>query len=83
MTGIPVVSIGPTWHAMWPYSPDLFEGHELAPLWSDRPSEARRHLGRLLADPGLAREVSEAQREQAIETFGKATIARQWQEFLG
>lgn len=83
MTGIPVVSIGPTWHAMWPYSPDLFEGHELAPLWSDRPSEARRHLERLLADHALAREVSEAQREQAIETFGKATIARQWQEFLG
>ena len=83
MTGIPVVSIGPSWHGMWPYSPDLFEGHELAPLWSDRPSEARAHLERLLADHALAREVSEAQREEAVRVFGKATVMDQWREFLG
>lgn len=83
MTGIPVVSIGPSWHGMWPYSPDLFEGHELVELWSDRPSEARGMLERLLGDLPYARMVSEAQRTHAIETFGKATIARQWAEFLG
>lgn len=83
MTGIPVVSIGPAWHAMWPYSPDLFEGHELAQWGYDRPSEAREKLMDLLEDHEYARQVSAHQRELAIEEFGKATIARQWQEFLG
>lgn len=83
MTGVPVVSIGPTWHAMFPYSTQLFEGHELAPLWSDKPSEARRMLERLLSSPGEAAEVSAEQRERAVATFGKPTIMAQWREFLG
>lgn len=29
MTGIPVVSIGPKWMKVFPYGPDLFEGHEI------------------------------------------------------
>ena len=29
MTGIPVVSIGPSWMRAFPYGPALFEGHEL------------------------------------------------------
>ena len=30
MTGIPVISIGPSWMRVFPYGPDLFEGHEIA-----------------------------------------------------
>lgn len=82
MTGIPVVSIGPAWHAIQPYGPALFEGHELAPLWSDRPSEARAALELLLEDEAMAREVSAAQREAAVAAFGRATVAEQWREFL-
>ena len=42
MTGIPVVSIGPVWMHVFPYGPDLFEGHELAGDWADTPSGARQ-----------------------------------------
>jgi glycosyltransferase involved in cell wall biosynthesis len=44
MTGIPVVSIGPSWMDVFPYGPDLFEGHELVPerRAHDDPERAER-----------------------------------------
>ncbi len=83
MTGIPVVSIGPSWHGIFPYGPKLFEGHELAPLWSDRPSGAREHVKQLLDDHAYAREMSEATRIRALDLFAKDKVAAQWADFLG
>jgi hypothetical protein len=83
MTGIPVVSIGPEWHRRMPYSPLMFEAHELAPLWSDRPSEAKRLLERLLAEPGYAQDISAEGRAIAVEVFGKAHVKAAWADFLG
>jgi ATP-dependent Clp protease ATP-binding subunit ClpC len=45
MTGIPVVSIGPLWMDVFPYGPDLFEGHDLT---VNATGEAPRVFDRLL-----------------------------------
>jgi hypothetical protein len=83
MTGIPVVSIGPSWHGIFPYSPLLFEGHELAPLWSDRPSVAREYVERLLADRPYAEAIAAQTRATALELFAKERVKAQWADFLG
>lgn len=87
MTGIPVVSIGPAWMRVFPYGPLLFEGHELAPCdgGSDHndPAEALAHLALLLSAPAAAETESRLMRERAIGTFGKATVAAAWRDFLG
>lgn len=84
-TGIPVVSIGPKWHNIFPYGPDLFEGHEIvgAPLWSDDPEDARRKLRPFLESADFARPWGETIRREAIELFGKDKIGAQWKEYLG
>lgn len=90
MTGIPIVSIGPRWMRIFPYGPDLFEGHEIVEqetfrltTWADDPSDARRVLSVLLADEGIAKVHGDAARQRAIELFGKDTIAAQWKAYLG
>jgi hypothetical protein len=86
MTGIPVVSIGPAWMGVFPYGPDLFEGHELATDGGDHlndPAVAHRFLKGYLEDPSYARAASVLTRDTAIKTFGKDTIAAQWRAFLG
>ena len=83
MVGIPVVSIGPSWMEVFPYGPLLFEGHEIARLWSNSPTAARNMLAALLKHEDYAREVSEAQRTMAVELFGKQKIAAEWKAFLG
>lgn len=86
--GIPVVSIGPSWMGVR-YGEDghtssqMFEGHELAPLWANDPNQAHHLLRRLLNDRDYATEVSAASLERASEFFDKATIAGQWKAFLG
>lgn len=87
MTGILVVSIGPAWMDIFPYGPELFEGHELVlpEMWSDDPREARRLLRRLLDsdDEWFLKAVSLAQRDAAIETFGKVAVGSDWRAYLG
>jgi hypothetical protein len=83
MTGIPVVSIGPSHMRALPYGPKLFEGHEIALHWSDDPYMARMWIKQLLLDINQAREESAIQRARAIEMFGKDTIGAQWTDFLG
>ena len=84
MTGIPVVSIGPAWMQIFPYGPDLFEGHELADTaGTDDAIQARMLVEGLLDHPDIARDVSKRQRARAIELFGKDTIAAQWRDYLG
>ena len=80
MTGIPVVSIGPKWHSIFPYGPDLYEGHELAYSSHDDPADARRDLETYLDHPN--RTVSLLQRQRAIDLFGIETISRQWAAYL-
>jgi len=82
MTGIPVVSIGPAWMEVFPYGPQLFEGHEITQHWSNSTSQAKRMLDGLLSNKEFATAWSVAQRERAIKLFGKQKIAAQWKEFL-
>lgn len=81
MTGIPIVSIGPSWMSVFPYGPDLFEGHELAGSWYDEPRAAAEALQRLLDDHGAAQ--AAGARQRAIELFGKDRIAAEWAAYLG
>ena len=82
MTGIPVVSIGPSHMTIFAYGPDLFEGSEIAGGGWDNPTDARDALRRLLDDPDRAARQSQGQRAHAITLFGRETIARQWAEYL-
>lgn len=86
--GIPVVSIGPGWMNIrygqeGHTSAEMFEGHELAPLWANDPNEAHHMLRRLLNDHDHAREVSAESLWRASEYFDKDTIGSQWRYFLG
>jgi hypothetical protein len=83
MTGIPVVSIGPSWMRIFPYGPALFEGHEITRIGHDIPEGAREALRTMLADWDMARSVGAEQRARAIDLFGMATIGAQWKAFLG
>lgn len=83
MSGVPVVSIGPRWMDVFPYGPDLFEGHEIADqLWANDPSIARLSLRDLLGDRGIAQGWSEDTRTRAIDLFGMDKIAREWAAYL-
>ena len=83
MTGIPVVSIGPSYMGVFPYGPDLFEGHEIAIASAHDPEEAHGMLAHLLDNRGVAHEASRRTRERALELFGKEKIAAEWRAFLG
>lgn len=83
MTGVPVVSIGPNWMRVFPYGPDLFEGHLLTGAYSDIPAGAHNALQRLLADDELAATFSAEQRRRAVAGFGKDGVAAAWREYLG
>jgi hypothetical protein len=81
MTGIPVVSMGPSWYRIFPYGPDMFEGHEIALNWTDDPAEAKIVLRAWLdGDYGNQGQIC---RERAIDLFGKDKIAAEWKAFLG
>ncbi len=83
MTGIPVVSIGPKHMGIFPYGPEMFEGHEivLPRYWSNDSELAAALLQELLDAPAVA--TSRNQRNRAIELFGRETIAKQWLAYLG
>jgi hypothetical protein len=83
MTGIPVVSIGPSWMRIFPYGHDMFEGHEIAGTYADEPTAARSHLLALLNEDEYAVRDSQRVRERAIDLFGKAKIGAEWKAFLG
>ena len=91
MTGIPVVSISPSWMRIFPYGPALFEGWELAgfgapsnAFWpEDQVAACRRIVSSMLNDHGQAKAASEWTRARAIELFGIDTIREQWGAFLG
>jgi hypothetical protein len=87
MTGTPVVAIGPqAWgfHARqtMPYASRLYEGHAIAPLFADNPSEARTMLQELLDDADYAAHVGAIGRERAITLFGKDRVYAAWRGWL-
>ena len=84
--GIPTVSIGAAWMRVDYGDTDareLFEGHELAPLWADDPATAHHILRRLLNDDAYAADVSRVTRALAREHFDRATVGAQWKALLG
>lgn len=83
MSGIPVVSIAPQWMRIFPYGPDLFEGHEIALNGYAIPADAHDVLKLILTDADIAHRQSEATRARAIELFGMDTIGAQWRDYLG
>lgn len=83
MTGIPVVSIGPAWMRLFPYGPDLFEGHEINGGWIlNDPAMARDWVTRYLQDEELAKTDSAYSRARAIHLFGIDTVREDWRRFL-
>jgi hypothetical protein len=82
MTGCPVVSIGPSHMRIFPYGPDMFEGHELAGFGSDLPADAGLDVQLTLTDHKAAAAIGEVQRQRAIDLFGIDTIREQWRAFL-
>jgi hypothetical protein len=79
MTGIPIVSMPPSWFGILPYGQGLFEAHELALLHADKPAQAAAFLAALLVDEDYATAISMEQRAKAIDLFGIDTIKAQWQ----
>ena len=85
MTGTPTVSIGPKWFDIFPYGPQMFEGHELVQHAYDDPSEARNVLQHFLdRDAEHDRRQSDFMRLQRTNAglFDRNTIAAQWKAFL-
>ena len=88
MTGIPVVSIGPDAMTIFPYGPDLFEGHEICEQtpengWTHNDAaEIGGTLNLLLKSPDDAALWSDEGRRRAIQLFGMDTIGRQWDVYL-
>jgi hypothetical protein len=87
MTGCPVVAIGPnSWAGVgrqaMPYLPRIYEGHMIAPLWSDSPMEANEMLRGLLDDDDYAGQVGAVSRERAIALFGKDRVYQAWRGWL-
>jgi hypothetical protein len=84
--GIPTVSIGPSWMRVayeGGTAEAFFEGHEIAPLWSDDPNKVRHMLRDLLGDDDYAAEISAATRRTARILFDRETVGTQWADFLG
>lgn len=82
MTGTPVVSIGPAHMQIFPYGHKLYEGHELAEVWSNDPYAVKIALQELLQDHDYARQRSDQVRAKAIATWGMDTIGVQWKAYL-
>lgn len=83
MTGIPVFSIGPELMTMFPYGPQLFEGHRLAGQWSNNPEDARAWCQKMLDHWDAAHEISKATRMLAKLTFGRMVVGEAWKAYLG
>ncbi len=96
MTGIPVVSIAPRFMRIFPYGPDMFEGHEIVGWYGDPPDGHERSDAQIIAntasllrtalgDPSSdpVRRHSEQMRARALALFGRDKIAAKWLAYLG
>jgi len=86
MSGMPMVSIGPK-YANSIFQMDTFEipdfiDNGVNGFWSDDIGELHDYTKALLDDYSLAKRISKAGRETAIELFGVEKIRAQWKEFL-
>lgn len=85
MTGVPVVHLGREVSAG--HTPGVFEidrliEHGKTGFLADTAVEAREAISALLEDKKLAKSVSEAARERAIELFAVDRVRREWQDFF-
>jgi hypothetical protein len=62
---------------------ELYEAHNLALLWFDKPEGANRLIRDLLHDRDWAAGIGRGQQINAREMFGLDRIMAQWAEFLG
>lgn len=91
MTGIPIVSIPPEYMQVFPYGPDLFEGHEITQTFGHQAWGTVDILNHCLGGYPYGEEegqryaewISVWQRERALELFGKQKIGSEWKAFLG
>ena len=88
MTGIPIVSIGPKLgDVSFVKEQRSFEMHKIiedgkSGFWSDDIDCLEERIGELLKDENLAKRISRAGRERAIELFGKEKIKNEWRHFF-
>jgi len=82
MTGLPVVSIGPSHMKVAPYGSALYEGHAIAPLFSDRAVEARSMLVEMLNNLDAARPIAQVSRQRALALFSKDRALKAWEGWL-
>jgi hypothetical protein len=61
----------------------MFEGHELAPLWSDDPNVVRHMIRNLFSDDEYAADISRVTRSTARMHFDRGVVGKQWAAFLG
>ena len=84
--GIPTISIGPSWMSVQyegHTAVGMFEGHELAPLWSDDPNVVRHMIRNLFSDDEYAADISRVTRSTARMHFDRGVVGKQWAAFLG
>lgn len=89
MTGTPIVAVGPA-HGnsvdMFPHQstyeiPNIIRTGENG-FYSDEASQLRDYITKLLKNPELAKQISQAGRETALRLFGKERIKADWQRFF-
>lgn len=86
-TGTPVVAAtSRRWRdefPVMPYTADLYEAHELAPLVADTPQEAGALLRELLRDREFAADASARGRRRILDEFALDKVREEWRKFLG
>lgn len=88
MTGCPVIAVGKNlaqnrFEVMNFYEVEEIIEQGISGFHADTMGEMLLLTQAILGNKKLAKEVSTAARDRAIELFGKDTIAKQWQEILG
>jgi hypothetical protein len=88
MTGMPMVALGPLMgnspfhHEQQTYEVPYFADLSSGILLADEVGIARKQIKKLMDTPDFADECSKANRELAIELFGKETIKKQWKKYF-
>jgi glycosyltransferase involved in cell wall biosynthesis len=88
MLGVPVVAIGeeiahlPQYERFNFYEGEEIIEHGVSGFIGNSVSELRKYTERLIGDHALAKKISEAGRQRAIDLFGKDEIYKRWDDFL-
>lgn len=89
MMGLPIVAVGKqrgNSYEKFPeqdtYEVDSLIDHEKTGYITDDEKMVEYYIKRMVADIGIAKQISEHARQSAINIFGIETIKNQWREFL-